>query len=220
MKKAFLHKICAWLYPLEASLLLLTSGGEWSRALGALLSPGCSECQQGLGAVCKAGTARRRKLVQVQQVRWRCWRVGRAGLGWQGLACLPDRQGSCELPGPPERTLALFPEGQGTRVSVLTLLRPGGGGASVLGSWVEGRGKTIHTLVPPRVKVPGVARVCHSISRDPGVKGWGGWSIAFSQSSQGSLSFMVVSQDLGQYLPESSSLSRSVVSPWSQKGLF
>ena len=77
---------------------------------------------------------------------------------------------------------------------------------------MEGRGKTIHMLVPPRVKVPGVARVCHSISRDPGVKGWGGWSIALSQSSQGSLSFMVVSQDLGQYLPESSSLSRSVVS--------
>lgn len=52
-----------------------------------------------------------------------------------------------------------------------------------------------------------------SISRDPGVKDWGGWCIALSQSSQGSLFLTVVSQDWGQYLPEPSSLSHSVMSP-------
>ena len=59
-----------------------------------------------------------------------------------------------------------------------------------------------------------------SISSDPGVKGWGGWSITFSQSSQGSLYFMVVSQDLGQYLSESSSLNHSVMFPHEVKRAY
>ena len=92
------------------------------------------------------------------------WGAGRLAVKGFGVSARPARLllasgAAWEDPG------SLFTEGQGIRVSVLTLLRPRGGGSSLLGSWVEARGKTSHTLVPLRVKVLArVGRVCQAAS--------------------------------------------------------
>lgn len=64
------------------------------------LSPGCSECEQGAGAVREARAARRGKLVQVQQVR------GLRGGAGLSLAFLSPGRRRAPLPRGPQRLVS------------------------------------------------------------------------------------------------------------------
>lgn len=193
----FFSQVCAWLYPLEPlSSFCWQAAVRGPLTFGALLSPGCSECQQGIGAVCKA-----EQLDGENSYKCSKYDGGASGQGsgeaW-GERVWPVCLTSKVPVGFQDHLGRLWLCSRGRAPGVLTLfIDSRGGGSSLPRELGGGRVRPSHTLVPPRVKVAGVAHVCRAAS--PGLArrvGVGGASL--SQSSQGSLQLlMVVSQDWG-----------------------